>query len=263
MGVYLARFKGNSSAQKIEFDGGHFIFGGVDSTKFEGDLNYIPIGPGERDFWKLPLEGMTVGGNPVDVSKGLLIGRKAPACAIDTGTTLIGVPTDMAAAIYAQIPGSSKVPSSVMGQGGYYQYPCDTNVDVKLKFGGVEYGISNTDMNFGTFTDDGKTCIGAFFGQDVSPRSPVQWIVGAAFLKNVYTSFRYEPTAIGFAPLTTNVTLLHNKRMPVTSEEATINGTTSSSSRGAQLTGRVDVQQRGVLWGVLGLGAMLGLALAL
>lgn len=81
--------------------------------------------------------------------------------------------------------------------------------------------------------------------------------------KNVYTSFRYEPTAIGFAPLTTNVTLLHNKRMPVTSEEATINGTTSSSSRGAQLTGRVDVQQRGVWWGVLGLGAMLGLALAL
>lgn len=85
MGVYLARFKGNSSAQKIEFDGRHFIFGygpivvregwmmlklpdsGVDSTKFEGDLNYIPIGPGERDFWKLPLEGMTVGGNPVDV----------------------------------------------------------------------------------------------------------------------------------------------------------------------------------------------------
>lgn len=27
MGVYLARFKGNSSAQMIEFDGGHFIFG--------------------------------------------------------------------------------------------------------------------------------------------------------------------------------------------------------------------------------------------
>ncbi|OXB36258.1 endopeptidase [Cryptococcus neoformans] len=167
MGVYLARFKGNSSAQMIEFDGGHFIFGGVDSTKFEGDLNYIPIGPGKRDFWKLPLESMTVGGNSIDVSKGLLTGGKAPACAIDTGTTLIGVPTDMAAAIYAQIPGSSKVPTSVMGQEGYYQYPCDTNVDVKLKFGGVEYGISNTDMNFGTFTDDGKICVGAFFGQDV------------------------------------------------------------------------------------------------
>lgn len=40
---------------------------GVDSTKFEGDLNYIPIGPGKRDFWKLPLESMTVGGNSIDV----------------------------------------------------------------------------------------------------------------------------------------------------------------------------------------------------
>lgn len=73
----------------------------------------------------------------------------------------------MAAAIYAQIPGSSKVPTLVMGQEGYYQYPCDTVVDVKLKFGGVEYGISNMDMNFGTFTDDGKICIGSFFAIDV------------------------------------------------------------------------------------------------
>lgn len=40
---------------------------GVDSTKFEGDLNYIPIGQGDRNFWKLPLEGMTIGGKPVDV----------------------------------------------------------------------------------------------------------------------------------------------------------------------------------------------------
>lgn len=40
---------------------------GVDSTKFEGDLNYIPIGQGDRNFWKLPLEGMTIGEKPVDV----------------------------------------------------------------------------------------------------------------------------------------------------------------------------------------------------
>nr|KIR86303.1 endopeptidase [Cryptococcus tetragattii IND107] len=257
MGVYLARFKGNSSARKIEFDGGHFIFGGVDSTKFEGDLNYIPIGQGDRNFWKLPLEGMTIGGKPVDVSKGLLTSN-IPSCAIDTGTTLIGVPTDMAAAIYAQIPGSSKVPTLVMGQEGYYQYPCDTVVDVKLKFGGVEYGISNMDMNFGTFTDDGKICIGSFFAIDVSSKSPVQWIIGAAFLKNVYTSFRYQPTAIGFAPLTSNATVLHSKRMHVISGETTMNGITSSSSNGVQSTGGINMQQRHVLWSMLGLGVMLG-----
>ncbi|KIR40318.1 endopeptidase [Cryptococcus deuterogattii 99/473] len=262
MGVYLARFKGNSSARKIEFDGGHFNFGGVDSTKFEGDLNYIPIGQGDRNFWKLPLEGMTIGEKPVDVSKGLL-SSNSPSCAIDTGTTLIGVPTDMAAAIYAQIPGSSKVPTLVIGQEGYYQYPCDTVVNVKLKFGGVEYGISNMDMNFGTFTDDGKICIGSFFAIDVSSKSPIQWIIGAAFLKNVYTSFRYEPTAIGFAPLTSNATLLHSKRMHIISGETIMNGTTSSSSDGVQSTGSIGMQQRHVLWSMLGLGVMLGHMMAL
>lgn len=40
---------------------------GVDSTRFEGDLNYIPIGRGDRNFWKLPLQGMTIDGKPVDV----------------------------------------------------------------------------------------------------------------------------------------------------------------------------------------------------
>lgn len=40
---------------------------GVDLIKFEGDLNYILIGLGERDFWKFFLEGMIVGGNFVDV----------------------------------------------------------------------------------------------------------------------------------------------------------------------------------------------------
>lgn len=37
-----------------------------------------------------------------------------------------------------------------------------------------------------------------------SSRSPIQWIVGASFMKNVYTSFRYNPSAIGFAALSSN-----------------------------------------------------------
>jgi hypothetical protein len=32
-------------------------------------------------------------------------------------------------------------------------------------------------------------------------QSPISWIVGASFLKNVYSVFRYNPLAIGFAQL--------------------------------------------------------------
>lgn len=38
----------------------------------------------------------------------------------------------------------------------------------------------------------------AFFGLDIG-NGVVEWIVGDAFLKNVYTVFRQSPAAVGFA----------------------------------------------------------------
>nr|ODO03912.1 endopeptidase [Cryptococcus depauperatus CBS 7855] len=201
MGVFMKRYRGDNSATKIEQDGGAIIFGGLDTSKYDGGLNYVSIADSDRDYWRIPLEGMSVQGNRIDVSSSF---GGNPQCAIDTGTTLIGVPFATAESIYSQIPGAEALPSSILGASGYYQYPCDTNVTVKLQFGGQQYTISKADMNLGSFTTDTSMCTGAFFVQQLSSRSPVQWIVGASFLKNVYTSFRYNPAAIGFAALKDN-----------------------------------------------------------
>lgn len=57
-------------------------------------------------------------------------------------------------------------------------------------------------------------CLGAFFVIDISsgsqpvPGSSSQvpaWIVGSAFLKNVYTVFQSNPNAVGFAKLKSGV----------------------------------------------------------
>ncbi|WVN87821.1 uncharacterized protein L203_103016 [Cryptococcus depauperatus CBS 7841] len=211
MGVYLNRFRGDSSANRIEMNGGEIIFGGLNSDKFNGSVNYISISDSDRDYWRIPLEAMTVQGKSVDIvsrvslasltdTKTSSINSGNPQCAIDTGTTLIGVPASVASAIYSQIKGSEPIGAST-GYEGYYQYPCNTAVSVTLQFGGLSYSISNADMNLGTFTKDTSKCTGAFFAMDLSSRSPIQWIVGASFIKNVYTSFRYSPTAIGFAEL--------------------------------------------------------------
>lgn len=57
-------------------------------------------------------------------------------------------------------------------------------------------------------------CLGAFFiidldaGTQTIPGASSQvptWIVGSAFLKNVYTVFQSNPTAVGFATLKTGV----------------------------------------------------------
>lgn len=86
--------------------------------------------------------------------------------AIDTGTTLIGVPHADAVAIYAQIPGAQNMSAS-SGYQGYYMYPCNTRVSVALQFGGLSYTISDADFSLGPFTRDPSMCTGAFFEMDL------------------------------------------------------------------------------------------------
>ncbi|ODN80068.1 hypothetical protein L198_07878 [Cryptococcus wingfieldii CBS 7118] len=204
-GVYLARYRNDPSASTVEGDGGAITFGGIDTTKFAGELNYVPINDSARDYWRIPLEGLTINNHtPLNPFLPQSSTSNRPQAGIDTGTTLIGAPPSTVQAIYAQIPGSSPLPPWIIDGQGLWQYPCSQNVSALFQFGGQQYSMSNTDMNLGPFTSDSSMCTGAFFEMQMSPNSPIQWIVGASFLKNVYTSFRNTPTAIGFAPLVLN-----------------------------------------------------------
>jgi len=131
---------------------------------------------------------LTVQGNSVTLASG-----ESSYTAIDTGTTLIGGPQDAIASIYANIPDSSAATGDFEG---YYEYPCDTEVNVSLSFGGRTWSISPADFAM-TMTSSNR-CIGAFF---VIGTSTPAWIIGDTFLKNVYSVFRYDPPSVGFADL--------------------------------------------------------------
>lgn len=64
---------------------------------------------------------------------------------------------------------------------------------------------------------------------DMSSQSPISWIVGASFLKNVYSVYRYEPTAIGFAALSGQSSTVSNGTNTPTTGGGTINGNDSGS----------------------------------
>jgi len=72
-----------------------------------------------------------------------------------------------------------------------------------MAFGGRSWPIDARDMNFGPISTGSDTCLGGFF--EFSPSSNAtgnpNWVVGVAFLKNVYSVFRYQPASIGFAEL--------------------------------------------------------------
>lgn len=112
---------------------------------------------------------------------------------------------------------------------GLWSFPCDTNLNVSMQYGGLSYQISTADMNLGRFSSASDMCTGAFFQMDMSSQSPISWIVGASFLKNVYSVFRYEPTAIGFAALSGQSDSVSNGTNTPTTGGGSISGSGSGS----------------------------------
>lgn len=195
-GVYLKRYRDDPTATDVETDGGQLDLGYLNNTIFTGDIHYTDISAADEDYWRIPVNGLQVGGRSVSIS---VRGGQAPEAAIDTGTTLIAIPTTAAAALYSKIQGSR--PLGLTGYQGYFEYPCSQIIDVSLTFNGITYSITNGDFNLGQFTNNAQYCTGAVYGQDLGSSSPISWIVGATFLKNVYSVFRYNPPGIGFAAL--------------------------------------------------------------
>ncbi|KAM6504200.1 aspartic peptidase A1 [Amanita muscaria] len=191
MAFYLTRFNNvtSSSVQSLE-PGGSFIMGSTDTSLYTGNIDFVDL-PVTGSYWILPLSTLTVQGTSISIASG-----SSSYAAIDTGTTLVGGPSDVIAEIYAQIPGSQAGSGNYQG---YYTYPCDTSVQVSVSFGnGSSWSISPSDFQLSKLTQN--TCLGAFFQLSTGSSAP-NWIFGDTFLKNVYSVFRYNPASVGFAQL--------------------------------------------------------------
>jgi len=191
----LTRERGNALATNTEY-GGIFTLGGTNSSLYSGSIEFLNM-PNNADptFWLLNLASVTAQGKSVPIT------TSAALSAIDTGTTLIGGPTADVQAIWDAV-GGQPIPQMA----GYYQYPCSTSISISISFGGQSWPIDPKDMNFGPLDQTGKQCIGAIFDLSmgtniVSGGGNPNWVIGATFLKNVYSVYRSNPPSIGFAQL--------------------------------------------------------------
>ncbi|KAH6916102.1 endopeptidase [Coprinopsis sp. MPI-PUGE-AT-0042] len=236
MAFHLTRFLNVSTAATLE-PGGSFSMGFINSSLYTGDIDYVNL-EGEPAYWSLPLSGITVQGNEVTAPTG-----SEALAAIDTGTTLVGGPSQFIAAIYDQIPGSQP------GSGNfenYYTYPCDTDVTVSLNFGGNKsWTIVPADFELTRLTRD--TCLGAFFEITTRGSAP-SWIVGDTFLKNVYSVFRYDPPSVGFAQLSSEALSINgDTAIPVPS--ATVGSSPASVSASLRGSNSGAKRQASLGWG--------------
>jgi len=193
MAFQLTRFSNAQNAAQLEA-GGSFTMGFTNESLFTGDIDYQDIPGGSGSYWIQEISAITVQGNSLSITSG-----SASYAAIDTGTTLVGGPSDVISQIYAQIP------NSVQSSDGYWAYPCDTEVTVTMAFGGNTWSVSPSDFKLEQVSN--SQCLGAFFElPEATDSITPPWIVGDTFLKNVYTVFRFNPPSVGFANLSSVAT---------------------------------------------------------
>lgn len=160
--------------------GGSLIFGGVEEEYFEGPIMYAPVV--RKGYWEVSLDSFQVG----DYDMGI----KGTA-AIDTGTSLIAMPSAIADQINAQI-GAKK------GFKGIYTVDCNEVANLptmNFNFGGHVFPLEASDYILQT----SGGCISPFMGLDIPGLK--LWIVGDAFLRRYYTVYDMERNRVGFAPV--------------------------------------------------------------
>ncbi|KAH9829970.1 aspartic peptidase domain-containing protein [Rhodofomes roseus] len=226
-GVQLTRYNNDTKVTALE-PGGTFTLGATNQSLYTGQIDFQNIPTGEVGYWIQQITQLTVNGASVSVGSG-----SSAYAAIDTGTTLIGGPAAVISAIYAKVPGATAGTGQLAG---YWTYPCSQQVTITLKFGNsaIAWPISSDDFEFEAADSSGTTCIGAFFEVDNTGTTAPAWIVGDTFLKNVYSVFRYNPPAVGFAQLSPTALAMNGAR------GAAPSATIGSVQAAVSATGTVD-----------------------
>ncbi|PCH41020.1 endopeptidase [Wolfiporia cocos MD-104 SS10] len=165
-----------------EQDGGEAVFGGVDKSAYTGSIDYVPVR--RKAYWEVELEKVALGDDELELDN--------TGAAIDTGTSLIALPSDIAEMLNTQIGASRQ-------WNGQYTVDCSkvpSLPDLTLTFNGKPYPLKGTDY----ILEVQGTCMSSFTGMDINmPGGGSLWIVGDVFLRKYYTVYDLGNNAVGFA----------------------------------------------------------------
>ncbi|KAG7834548.1 hypothetical protein KL943_002932 [Ogataea angusta] len=166
---------------KSEQDGGEATFGGYDDSKYTGDITWLPVR--RKAYWEVKFSGIALGDEYAPLEN--------TGAAIDTGTSLIALPSQLAEILNSQI-GAEKSWS------GQYQIDCDKRdslPDLTFNFDGYNFTISPYDYTL----EVSGSCISAFTPMDLpAPIGPMA-IIGDAFLRRYYSVYDLGRDAVGLA----------------------------------------------------------------
>jgi len=158
---------------------GELTIGGYDTTKFKGDLHYVPLM--KTTYWEIKVDAISAGSTSFGAETSAIV---------DSGTSLIAGPK----ILVQQIAYSIGATPNIMGQ---YTIPCDqvsSIPDIVFTIDGKDYPLSGEDV----VLEAAGTCLFAFMGMEIPMPDP-KWILGDVFMRKYYTVFDFGANQVGFA----------------------------------------------------------------
>ncbi|CAL1702627.1 unnamed protein product [Somion occarium] len=170
-------------------DGGEFTIGDV--VQNFSDITQTPkLNVVSPDNWFTFMDAVNINGDQLYGgslgSPEVKVPDNQTLILLDSGTSLSTAPPDYVDAMYKNLPNASFDDES-----GFYIVPCDSKVNVSMVFGENEFPMHPIDLILpAAIDDDGSVvCVGVFtYAPD---NAGVDFILGDAFLRNVYSLFDF------------------------------------------------------------------------
>jgi len=179
----------------MKLGGGEMMLGGIDQTKFTGNVNYVPLR--STTYWEFNVADFKLGGT----SLGWCPSGSCIAIA-DTGTSLIAGPADKVNALNQKL-GAIIIP----GVNEAIFLDCNQTVslpNIDITIGTVTYSLSPKDYIIKTSSGGSTICISGFLGVQFPPPIDNLFILGDVFISTYYTVFDFGKQAVGFAKAVQN-----------------------------------------------------------
>lgn len=162
---------------------GEILFGGIDSTKYTGNITYHPVS--KKGYWQMTMESFSIKGQTSAPSKGFQV-------ISDTGTSFITMPLDEAIMVVKAMPPGTQVDAD----SGIIVLPsCESVNDVPdliFQFDGKKYHVTGYDYTIKIQ----QFCI---VGIQAADEGSIDMILGDSFIRTWYQVYDFGNDRVGFA----------------------------------------------------------------
>ncbi|NXG09593.1 CATE protein, partial [Sakesphorus luctuosus] len=166
--------------------GGELLFGGFDTSRFTGTLNWVPVT--QQGYWQIQLDNVQVSGTVTFCANGC-------QAIVDTGTSLLTGPTKDIKELQNYI--------GAVSVDGEYAVECSNlseMPDVTFTINGLPYTLNAQAYTLMEQSDGMTFCLSGFQGNDIPPPAGPLWILGDVFICQFYSVFDRGNNRVGLAP---------------------------------------------------------------